>query len=128
MVRDIIAGYLPAYVPVCLMFVKWFVLLIAGVYNPVAWFPDFTFALVSFDVWAVTAKLKEQKTLRLDGTISVEEGPLVFGWFFIHVVVYLFNVWAWLVSTALVWSVLSTFVAVISASAPFFVLGVPQKK
>jgi hypothetical protein len=120
-----IAGYFPAYLPLVLMLLKCVMLELAGGYKLASIFPDLTFAVLSFDIWAITSKLKGQ-TLRISGNPQYDEGIMVWGLFFFHLVVYLLNMLAWLKpSDFIALKIIASFLAVLLFFTPVLVLGNP---
>jgi hypothetical protein len=115
-----------------ILFFKWLTVLLAGVYNFWSWIPDLTFAALAFDIWAITSKLKGQ-TLQNRGPPAAgetDEAILVWGLFWLHLVIYMFNVWVWLTPSnvhlgSIVLKLSALLSALFAVYTPFLVLGKP---
>lgn len=118
--------YFPACFPVVLLFFKWATLALAGVMNLAAWAADFTLAVLTFDVWAITTKLKGD-IIRIDKDVPEGEWALLIVGLFFHFTVYLLNVNAWLTPSTLSFRLLALALAVVTSFFPVWVLGFPSE-
>jgi len=134
--RAVVAGYFPAYLPVLVLALKWSILQVGGLYNFANIVPDFTLAILSFYIWAVTAALRQQM-IRIDGQRIDGENIIIWVFFFVHLVIYAISVSVWLRPSTnsksisillMVYKLLTLFVAVAICAGPFFVLGLPSKQ
>jgi hypothetical protein len=100
----------------------------------VNWIPAFAFAAVTFDIWAVTSKLRDRNLrLRLDGTFVKDEWILVWVFFFLHLIFYLFSVAVWLRPSKMSPSIialrmLALFCVVAGAFVPIMLLRSPRRE
>jgi len=110
---------------VFILALKWTVLWFAGVLAFATWFSDFSFALLTFNIWAMTTIFKNQP-LRLDGTSPSWE--IVVTLLVVYLIVYLWNVHAWLAQSEISARVIASFLALSSAGVGvFLILGIPPR-
>jgi hypothetical protein len=121
--------FFPVYFPYLLVLVKWMALMMAGQEIVLKGFVDIPFSALTFDLWAIVTKL-QGRPLRPGTTItekqSRREGTCVVATLVLHLLVYMFSVWALLGQESPLPRFLAALAMVGGALIPCFLLGSPS--
>lgn len=88
---------------------------------------DLPWAVFSFDIWAVTMKMKGH-AIRIDGEQLSDEWAGIAMFLLVHLIVYVLSVYFWLVAPTLYGQVPIVFIALIVAFVPLGLLGTPTRQ
>lgn len=122
----VLGWYFPWYSPIVILLWKWAVLLNARILSPENVFVDLPLAALTFDIWAITSKMKHQP-IRVDGEEVEGEWALVLLFSFFHLTLYVLSVRVWLVVPSLIWRLVVTGLILLFMFGPYAILGRPAE-